>query len=194
MMLLIWIFKCFSRKSKVCEKSNKIWGRKKLADIYKYSECSLKPLLQGIFLSVLKSLQTRCSCIIEKRVVWERTVRRGLVESSLIRSCFQFPVFSRDPCQGSLLMPGYVPQWSRPDPDSLTWFHSLDLSWSLATPGLLADPYCHHQICCPLLWVLWDWTFVSATNAPSFGHPWLPAPFSLEHPALAAVRQYPQMP
>lgn len=41
MMLLIWTLKCFTRKSKVYEKSNKIWGRKKPADIYQYSECRI---------------------------------------------------------------------------------------------------------------------------------------------------------
>lgn len=107
---------------------------------------------------------------------WEKSCMRknckkGMVEPSLLRSWFQFSALSLDPCQGSLPIPGHVPPWSRLDPDSLTCFHSLDLHFvsppqiCLATPGLLADPHCYHQTCCPLLWVLWDWTFVSAITA-----------------------------
>lgn len=66
---------------------------------------------------------------------WEKScmrkkVRRGLVGPSLLRSCLQFPALSLDPCQGSLTMPGHVPQRSSLDLDSLICFHSLDVHLS----------------------------------------------------------------
>lgn len=59
-----------------------------------------------------------------------KNCKKGLLEPSFLRSCFQFPVLSLDPCQGSLVMPGHTPQGSRLDPDSLTCFHSLDMHLS----------------------------------------------------------------
>lgn len=59
-----------------------------------------------------------------------KKVRRGLVGPSLLRSRLQFPALSLDPCQGSLTMPGHVPQQSSLDLDSLICFHSLDVHLS----------------------------------------------------------------
>lgn len=108
-------------------------------------------LLQGIHLSVFESMQKWCSCTswiqaAEKRCVWERTVRRGMVAPPCSETAFK-PLSShlvpaKDP------MPGHGPYQSRPDPDQLTWLGQVPLRlWPvsplqicLAIPGLFSRP------------------------------------------------------
>lgn len=178
-----------------------------MEDIYQYPECSSTPLLPGIWLSLLKSAQTRCSCIIwvqivEKSVVWERTIRRGMVAPSWLGSCLQTPALALGSCQGSLAMPGHALHWSRPDPDPLTWLPSFDLHGSHRCRFVWLPPGCWLTLITITRLVVLFFRYYGtgpllAQSQPCtcLGSPLAPGSSSLrEHPALDAPWQHLYMP
>lgn len=102
-------------------------------------------LLQGIHLSVLKSMQKWCSCTsriqaAEKRFVWERTVRRGIVTPPCSETAFKPLSLHLVPAKNP--MPGHqvlIQTW--PWPTDLTWTSPTQTLTYLTTTDLSSNPW-----------------------------------------------------